>query len=144
MDVNPQDLSQNEEVVSPPLPPPPPSVTSLPPEAQSIKDLVRIAGLISLIFGILWIVVGAVTLLFLIGIGFLIFGIFDLLIWMKCKEINELIDARRYGNAKDKTLVWMVIGFIIGGLIPGILLLVAFLKFDNLMRATQNIPPPPS
>lgn len=116
----------------------------LPPEAQSIKDLVRITGIISLIFGILLLIGGIATIIFIIGIVPLIFGIVDLLIWSNCKKINELVDQRKYKEAKDKTLIWMIIGFIFGGLIPGILLLVAYLKYDNLIRASQQaVPPPP-
>ncbi len=125
-----------------------------PPEAKSIMDLVRITGIISLIFGIILLISGIATLLFFVGIVPLIFGIFDLVIWMKCKEINGLMEQRRYGDARDKTLLWMILGFIFGGLLPGILLLVAFLKFDPLLRATQPpqppqqppqaLPPPPS
>lgn len=33
--------------------------------------------------------------------------------------------------------MWMIIGFIFGGLIVGILLLVAYLRYDELLRYTQ-------
>lgn len=42
-----------------------------------------------------------------------------------------------YKRAKDKTLVWMIIGFILGGIIIGIIMLVAYLKYDELLRHTQ-------
>ena len=120
-------------------------VAPLPPEAESIKSLVKITGIISLIFGILLIISGIAMIIFLVGIVPLIFGIIDLLIWSNCKKINELIDQRKYKEAKDKTLIWMVIGFIFGGLIPGILLLLAYIKYDEVIRLSQQpvAPPPP-
>jgi len=125
----------------------------LPPEAESIKSLVKITGILSLIFGILLIIIGIGITVATIGIGgivgiaWMIFGIIDLLIWSNCKKINELIDQRKYREAKDKTLVWMILGFIFGGLIPGILLLLAYIKYDELIRISQQTaapPPPPS
>ncbi len=123
----------------------------LPPEAESIKSLVKITGILSLIFGILFLIVGIGITVATIGIGgiggiaWIIFGIIDLLIWSNCKKINELIDQRNYKEAKDKTLIWMIIGFIFGGLIPGILLLIAYIKYDEVIRISQQstVPPPP-
>ncbi len=123
----------------------------LPPGAESIKSLVKITGIISLIFGILLLIVGIGITVATIGIGgivgivWIIFGIIDLLIWSNCKKINELIDQRNYKEAKDKTLIWMIIGFIFGGLIPGILLLIAYIKYDEVIRISQQsaVPPPP-
>ncbi len=121
-------------------------VAPLPPEAESIKSLVKITGLIALIFGIINILWGIPGLLVIVGIAGIIIGIVDLLIWSNCKKINELVDQRKFKEAKDKTLIWMIIGFIFGGLIPGILLLIAYLKFDSVINAQQqttNVPPPP-
>ena len=123
-------------------------VAPLPPEADSIKSLVKITGIIALIFGIINILWGLVGLLVIVGIVGIIFGIIDILIWSNCKKINELIDQRKFKEAKDKTLIWMIIGFIFGGLIPGILLLLAYIKYDEVIRITQQSvappPPPPS
>ncbi len=124
-------------------------VAPLPPEAESIKSLVKIAGLIALIFGIINLLWGIPALLVLVGITGIIFGIVDILVWMNCKKINELIDQRNYDEAKHKTLIWMIIGIIFGGLIPGILLLLAYIKYDDLIRKSQTpppeaVPPPPS
>jgi len=115
----------------------------LPPEVESIKSLVKISGLIALIFGIINIIWGIPALLVFVGIMGIIFGIIDIIIWKQCKNINELVDQRKYKEAKDKTLIWMILGIIIGGLIPGILLLVAYLKFDEVISKQQAVPPPP-
>jgi len=52
----------------------------------------------------------------------------------------RLIDERQYGEAKSKTLTWMIVGFILGGLIPGILLLIANVK---LGEAPSTLMPTP-
>jgi hypothetical protein len=58
----------------------------------------------------------------------------DLIIWSNLKKINELIENGDYREAKSKQLVWMVLGFILGGLLPGILLLIGCIKYDELIR----------
>ncbi|MCS7126704.1 MAG: hypothetical protein NZ929_07340 [Aigarchaeota archaeon] len=116
---------------------------SVPPEAETIKSLLNISAIIALIFGILYIIIGAITLIFLMGIVFIIFGVVDIIIYLNIKSISELVDERRYQEAKNKTLTWMVIGFILGGIIIGILLLIAYLKYDELIRSAGLPPPPP-
>ena len=71
--------------------------------------------------------------------------IMGLLFYMNCKKINELVDQRQYEQAKSKTLIWMIIGIIFVYFIPGILLLIAYLKFDNLINASRvgHMPAPP-
>jgi len=64
----------------------------------------------------------------------IIFGVVDFIIYMQMKEIEALFNQRKYEQAKAKTLIWMILGFILGGLILGILLLIAYLKFDPLIN----------
>ena len=112
----------------------------LPPAAQSIKDLVKMAGLIALIFAIL----GLVFAIFTLGVT-LILVIVDFLVWYFCKEIDSLMDQRRFEEAKSKTLIWMILGLLLGGIVPGIILLIAYLKFSelNAAPAAMQAPPPP-
>ncbi len=128
--------------------PPPQPYGQVPPEASSIKSMVNIAG----IFGILMMIVGILVMIWglLIFFPLMIAGILPLimglLFYLNCKKINELVDQRQYENAKSKTLIWMILGIIFVYFIPGILLLIAYLKFDNLINATRGqgyAPPPP-
>ena len=83
-------------------------------------------------------------MIFLVGIVFIVFGVVDLLIYYNIKSIIDLIDQRRYREAKDRTLTWLIIGFIFGGVFVGVLLLIAYLKYDELIRrAGPGLPPPP-
>ncbi|MGA7475942.1 MAG: hypothetical protein WBW47_01830 [Thermoplasmata archaeon] len=117
---------------------PPPMMAAEPPEAQSIKSLLHIARILALIFGIILIIAGAVLLLFIVGIIPLIFGIINIVIYIQMKEIAAMVDQHQYEQAKSKTLVWMILGFILGGILIGILLLIAYLKFDPVITWQRN------
>lgn len=114
-----------------------------PPEAQSIKSMLHIARILAIIFGILLFIAGLGYTAFLVavGLGFLIFfpvlliiwGVVDFVIYIQLKEIESLVNQHSYEQAKSKTLIWMILGFIIGGILVGILLLIAYLKFDPLI-----------
>jgi hypothetical protein len=137
-----------------------------PPEAQSIKSMYQIVRILAIVFGILLFLGGLVYVAFLSlafhacqaatnctvnsgGVGFviipglfvLIFGVIDLVIYFKMKTLEALVNARQYEQAKHETLVWMVLGFILGGLILGVLLLIAYIKFDPLIASARAGPP---
>ena len=118
------------------------------PEADSIKSLVRIAG----IFGIIAMIIGVIItiVLFVIFPLLALFGVLTIFIgyifYDNCNKINELIDQGQYQQAKSKTILWMIIGFIFLNMIPGIVLLIAYTKFDDLMNPSRGygyMPPPP-
>jgi zinc-ribbon domain len=135
-----------------------------PPEAQSIKSMLHIARILAIIFGVLfflgglayvaWVAYLASICSSFVGIdaycggylaGYLIFplliliwGVFDIIIYLKMKSIEAMVNARQYEQAKSTTLVWMILGFIIGGIIIGILLLIAYIKFDPLINAARS------
>jgi hypothetical protein len=113
-------------------------VTYVPPDISTIKTMNKIAKILALIFGIIFIIVGIVTIFFIIGILPLIWGIVNLIIYSKINAINLLVDQQRYVDAKNRTLVWMIIGFIFAGVIVGILLLISYLKYDDVIRAYQQ------
>ncbi len=136
-----------------------------PPEAQSIKSMYHIVRILAIIFGILLFlgglayvglvvaaynacnnVVGSVcTGAYAGGLGVLlvlplilvIFGVIDVIIYLKMKSLEAMVNARQYEQAKASTLIWMILGFILGGIILGILLLIAYLKFDPLINAAR-------
>lgn len=110
----------------------------VPPEAETIKDLNNVGGIISLIFGILFLILGIITLIVLVGVVFIIFAIINFVIRTNLKEINRLIDQGEYRRAQEKEMTWMIIGFILGGIIIGIILLIAYIKYDDLRRHASN------
>ena len=119
-----------------------------------------------MIFGILTILLGVwyvflfitwLALLGAIGLGFLsifstgyliyiivffVFAAFDFMIFSATKRMSAMVDAGQYIQAKSNCLTWTVLGFVLGGVLPGLLLLIAYMKFDPLIRATQQGPYP--
>jgi hypothetical protein len=125
-----------------------------PPEAQSIKSMLHIARILAIIFAILFLLGGLVSaaVLFVVGLGvfavfpilFIIWAVVLIVIYIQLKEIEAMVNQRRYEEAKSKTLIWMILGFILAGIIIGILLLIAYLKFDPLIswqRSAGGAPP---
>ena len=137
-------------------------------EVHSLKSLLYASRIVALVFCILLLLGGLLDILYSLvvistcsatlgiscgpgivavlpgAITTLIFGVVDGVIYIEVKETETLVDQRRYEEAKGKTLVWMIIGFVLGGIIPGILLLIAWLKYDpviNLQRSQAAFPP---
>ena len=130
-----------------------------PPEVQSIKSMLHIVRILAIIFGIIvllggiayaaWIAylstvcstyVGidpycgsAVLGALIFAIWFVIWGVVAIVVYMQMKSIEAKVNAHQYEAAKSQTLIWMVLGFIFGILL-GILLLIAYLKFDPVIN----------
>lgn len=83
-----------------------------------------------------------IALIVFIGIFLIILGVIDILIHTKCNEIVRLVESGDHRRAKERTLVWMILGFIFSWIIVGILLLVAYLKYDDLMKRYKAQPTP--
>ncbi len=134
-----------------------------PPEVQSIKSMLHIVRILAIIFGILLLIGGIAYAAFLgwaastcgalgggaycgVGLGSLllpaifiiIFGVVDFIIYTQMREIEALVDQRQYERAKSKTLIWMVLGFILGGIILGVILLIAYIKFDPVISWARS------
>jgi hypothetical protein len=134
-----------------------------PPEAQSVRSMLHIARIVAVIFGIIWLLVGLadlgltlvaaaacnttlgtgycgpVAFLVIFPILAIIWAVLNFVIYVRCRSIEALVNQRQYERAKSDTLIWMILGFIIGGIIIGIILLVAWLKFDPLITAQRNM-----
>jgi hypothetical protein len=149
-------------------------------EVQSIKSMLHIGRIVALIFGIIYLLAGIAYLAYVAWLAsvcstfvgydpycggviafalifpafILIWGIVDFLLWINVKQIEGMVDAGQYEAAKSKTLIWVIMGFIFGGIITGIFMLLAYLKFDPVINAqraqmgggmapTGYAPPPP-
>ncbi|MFQ5883931.1 MAG: hypothetical protein ACE5IO_02395 [Thermoplasmata archaeon] len=82
--------------------------------------------------------------LWIIAIVLLIFAIVNFLMFFQSRNISTMVERSQYQEAKSKCLIWMIIGFIFAGLIVGIVFLIAYLKFDPLIRHTQPQAYPPA
>lgn len=109
------------------------SSESIPSSAETIISLNKVAEVLCIIFGIFFLIAGFVTLIVFVGIFFLAFAFVNFFIKSKLSEINSLIKQRQYKKAKDEQLIWMIIGFLLGGIIVGIILLIGYIKYDDLI-----------
>lgn len=107
--------------------------TPLPPAAGTIMSLNDVAGVLCVIFGIFFLITGFFTLIVFVGFVFLAFAFVNFLIRSKLKEINELIHQRKFLKAKNEQLTWMILGFILGGIITGLIILIGYIKYDELL-----------
>ncbi|MGC8565214.1 MAG: hypothetical protein ACP5TO_03050 [Thermoplasmata archaeon] len=112
-----------------------------PPDFYTIKSLNNAAKIVSLIFGTIMIVLGAIMMIFLSGWVFLIFGIFNLVIYYQIKSIDNFLNQQRFFEAKNETLVWAIVGLILSGVVVGIILFIAYFKYDDLLKIYPGIPP---
>ncbi len=103
------------------------------PEKSTIKDMLTIAWVLALIVGIILLITGLISF----GIT-AIFGVVDIVVFYECREIIRLTEQRKLAAAKEKTLIWMVVGLIFGFVIVGLFMVIAYIKFDDLIRVYQN------
>ncbi|TET91764.1 MAG: zinc ribbon domain-containing protein [Methanomassiliicoccales archaeon] len=125
-----------------------------PPEAATVQSMLAIGGIIALLLGILFLLAGVGLLALwatrpafmfvdpLAGAWIwalipIIFGVVNFLIFFQTRSISTMVERSQYQEAKSKTLIWMILGFVLSGVIAGIVLLIAYLKFDPLIRHSQ-------
>jgi len=126
-----------------------------PSEAQTVRSMLKIARILALIFAILLLlggiaIIAAALIIDPILAGFgafnLIGFVVELIIYLQLKKIEVLVDQRKYVEAKSKSLIWMILGFIFGYFLVGLFVLLAYLKFDVLInwqnsQAAGGMPP---
>ena len=104
-----------------------------PPEKSTIKDVLTIWWVLALIVGVILLITG----IFSFGIT-AILGVVNLVVFYECREIIRLTEQRKLSAAKEKTLIWMIVGLIFGFIIVGLFMVIAYLKFDDLIRSYRN------
>ena len=126
---------------------------STPPEVETVESLVKVSGILALIIGIINILFGIILLpimgfsmilgpigliLNIPSIWLFISIIVDIWLCFRCHQICELIGTGELRRAKRKTLIPIVLGFIFAWFVVGLLLLVAYIKFDDAIRAIET------
>jgi hypothetical protein len=137
---------------APPAPAPPPPVPPSPDEltVRSTLDLGRtLALLVALVAGLLFLlllvlsVVGAIF-----GTGFTAFvgagycfvsAVVNYLLWREIPSTSALVAQHQFGVARDRLIVWMVLGFLFF-VIEGVVLLIAWIKLDSMAHAGGGLP----
>ena len=110
--------------------------------------LLKWSGILELIIGILEVIFGLITLVLIVGIVYIILGAVSLFIYTRINKIKKMVDQKQYTLAKNSTLLWGIVALLLT-LITGILMILAYTKFDALitkeqqMAFTQSPPSPP-
>jgi hypothetical protein len=68
-----------------------------------------------------------------LGVMLVILALLCFFVWWMTQEFSPLVAQRQYEAAKRRIFPWMLIGFLCVGL-PGLFLLIAYLKFDPLIN----------
>jgi len=131
-------------------------------KVKSILDLLNIAKILALVFGILGFLIAAWSAWPVIygywgsiigGLYWIVAAVINLMLYMRMDEFSSMVKARRYVELHDTILIWMVLGLIFG-FIVGLLLLIVFIQLDELKKAVAypptyppqsppSVPPPP-
>jgi len=147
-----------------PVPAAAPSAPAAPPSAgpsadeqtvRSTLDIARkLALLIALAAGILFLVllVFAVVRAILgawfggfFGVAYCLVSFFvNYLLWKELPAVGSLVDQHQYRVARDRLLVWVILGLLFF-VADGVVLLIAWLKLDSMAHLpTVELPPGPT
>jgi len=123
----------------------------VPPDVSTVKTLNLIAGILTIIVLIFALIGGSMYSILLLvpnSMHFILYFIYTwlilevilniFLIWLIFSKINSSLDRQEYIAAKNSTLIATIIGFIFGSIIVGIILLIAYLKYDDIIRNVQQ------
>jgi len=125
------------------------------PALDTIRTMLKVTKILSLVLSlilIIWGFVGGIIMLWtaiyypaaLVGpLIYIVFGVVDYLIFVETKEITALVKSEKFEEAKEKTLVWAVIGLVLGAVLPGVFLLIAYIKYDEVLWVKEARPPEP-
>ncbi|MCD6324463.1 MAG: hypothetical protein J7L55_05095 [Desulfurococcales archaeon] len=113
--------------------------------------MLKISKILAIVFAVLLFLWGVVSGLWVLSVAIwrglaalvtligpfilVVFGVIDFILWKEVDSIEILVSQRRFREAKEKTLVWGVISLILGGVLPGIFLLIAYIKYDEVITA---------
>ena len=73
----------------------------------------------------------------IVGVIGIVFGIIDIWLYIRCRKIQKLIERGEIRKAKHATLIPMILGFIFSWIVVGILLLIAYIKYDEVIRIIE-------
>ncbi|MEM2839853.1 MAG: hypothetical protein QXE18_07190 [Thermoplasmata archaeon] len=125
----------------------------LPRDAQEARKFAFWSQVLFLLMAFIWFVLGIASIA--IGIaslsgGSVGWGLFDIIMAIICgiagiyvkKSVIDEIDHGRFMEAKNASIVWIIIG-IAGLFLPSILMLLAFMSIDAAMRPQVQVAPYP-
>jgi hypothetical protein len=135
------------EPAVPPTPQGIPAAATPSSDEQTVRSTLELGGtlglLLALVAGLLFLVLLALSIVrTLQGVEFggfvgaaycLVSAVVNYLIYRELPAIGSLVTQRQYSAARDRLLVWVVLGFLFF-LVDGIVLLIGWLKLDTMAR----------
>jgi hypothetical protein len=125
----------------------------LPAAAAEARKFAYWGQIVALIFFVLMLLWGFVTLITLSvfgleifwGVFYIVIAIVDILIlWLLKTTVFDAIDQGRFKEASDRLIIWGILGIILGGVIVGLLLLLAWIKLQEVFQVPyQQYQPQP-
>ena len=116
----------------------------LPASVAEARRFAYWGQLLYFIFGLILLILGILSVIFVSwvsGIYLCVSGIVDLIIVFLLKTtVFDTIDQGRFNEASDRLLIWGILG-IIFGIIPGILMIIAFLRIQDVFQPQYQQPP---
>lgn len=132
-------------------PPPSTSAAPLPPTSpvDSALSVLRVARILAIVLGILQVIVGLSFLGFLASVGapgwaylfsifVIVWSLVDFGIAIAVGGIREQVTAGKFQEARSALLLWVILGFVLGGIILGVVLLLAYVKLDLVIIADRT------
>lgn len=128
---------------------------NLPPKLKEARDMFRYAsifflvaallyglwGLWSIMQGLIWSAWGWGTWRIMQGIIYLIFAGIALVVKGKFEEVSiDPIDQGLAGTVKDNLIIYIILGFIFGWILSGLLILLGYMKLDDVDTQANMCP----
>lgn len=118
----------------------------LPRDAQEARKFAFWSQVLFLLMAFIWFVWGIAS----IATGFFGWGLFDLIMAIVCgiagiyvkRSVIDEIDHGRFIEAKNAAIIWIIIG-LAGMFLPSILMLLAFMSLDAVLRPQVQVAPYP-
>jgi hypothetical protein len=106
---------------------------------------VHLGRLLTLVLLLVELVVGIVALvvsLFLVGLVygafFSVSALIGFIVYIKLGKVDDQIGSGQYGSARDGLLIWGILAVIFVWVIPGIFVLLAYLRLDEAMHESTG------
>jgi hypothetical protein len=112
----------------------------LPASAADARKLMYVGQLVALIFAIIALIAGLLRIL----TGDPFFGTYSLVaaaiglivVYMMKEKVMNHLDQGRFKEASDALLIWSIVGLFVY-VIPGVILLLGYLKLQDVFRQPQ-------
>ncbi len=124
---------------------------NLPPKVKEARDMFRYASIFFLVAALLYGLWGLWSIMrgmmwgwgfrIMQGIIYLIFGAVALVVKSKFEEVSiRPIDQGQVGTVKDNLVVYIILGFIFGWVLSGLLILLGYMKLDEIDTQANMCP----